>query len=112
MVQSQNKFLDDLAKLASGAAGTLHGLRTEVEGMIRQRMERWAADLDLISREEFEAVKAMAAEARRENEDLRQRLQALELQQAGAAVGQEAGYDRPPFSDPPQDPRQDPSEPA
>lgn len=100
MVQSQNKFLDDLAKLASGAAGTLHGLRTEVEGMIRQRMERWAADLDLISRDEFEAVKAMAAEARRENEDLRLRLHALELKQGAETAEQEAGHDQPPFSDP------------
>lgn len=99
MVQSQNRFFDDLAKLATGAAGTLHGLRAEVEGMIRQRMERWAADLDLVSREEFETVKAMAGEARRENEDLRQRLESLE-NPAAATGEQDAERDRPPFNDP------------
>lgn|SRR5690554_5878972 len=78
MVQTQSKFFDDLAKLAAGAAGTLHGVRSEVEATFRQWAERWAADLDLVSREEFEAVRAMAAAARKENEELRARLDALE----------------------------------
>lgn len=78
MVQTQSKFFDDLAKLAAGAAGTLHGVRSEVEATFRQWAERWAADLDLVSREEFEAVRAMAAAARKENEELRARLEALE----------------------------------
>lgn len=78
MVQTQSKFFDDLAKLAAGAAGTLHGVRSEVEATFRQWAERWAADLDLVSREEFEAVRAMAAAARKENEELRARLDALD----------------------------------
>lgn len=78
MVQTDNKFLDDLAKLATGAAGTLHGVRQEVEGMVRQRLERVLDDLDLVTREEFEVVKAMAAAAREENEALKERLEALE----------------------------------
>lgn len=78
MVQTQNKFFDDLAKLATGAAGTLHGVKAEFEGAVRQRVERLLSDMDLVTREEFEAIKAMAVEARRENEDLKARLDALE----------------------------------
>ncbi|MEX1148358.1 MAG: accessory factor UbiK family protein [Sphingomonadales bacterium] len=78
MVQTESKFLDDLAKLATGAAGTLHGMRQEIEGIVRQRLERVLADLDLVKREEFDAVKAMAAQAREENEALSARLDALE----------------------------------
>ncbi|HEY8351559.1 MAG TPA: accessory factor UbiK family protein [Sphingomonadales bacterium] len=83
MVQTQSKFFDDLAKLAAGAAGTLHGVRSEVEATFRQWAERWAAELDLVSREEFEAVRAMAVAARKENEELRARLDALELKLGG-----------------------------
>jgi BMFP domain-containing protein YqiC len=78
MVQTDNKFLDDLAKLATGAAGTLHGVRQELEGIMRQRLDRMLADLDLVTREEFEVVKAMAVAAREENEALKARLEALE----------------------------------
>ena len=78
MVQTDNKFLDDLARLATGAAGTLHGVRQELEGIVRQRLDRMLADLDLVTREEFEIVKAMAAAAREENEVLKSRLDAVE----------------------------------
>lgn len=78
MVQTDNKFLDDLAKLASGAAGTLHGVRQEIEGMVRQGVDRMLSGLDLVTREEFEAVKAMAVEARAQNEVLEARIAALE----------------------------------
>lgn len=78
MVQTDNKFLDDLAKLATGAAGTLHGVRQEIEGMVRQRLERVLDDLDLVTREEFDVVKDMAAVARAENEALKERLDKLE----------------------------------
>lgn len=88
MVQTQNKLLDDLAKLATGAAGALHGVKGEVEGAVRQRVERLLAGMDLVTREEFEMVKAMAAEARRENAALAARLAALEAQLAGAADDQ------------------------
>lgn len=81
MVQTQGKLFDDLAKLATGAAGTLHGLKAEIEGLVRQRVERLVTEFDLVTREEFEAVRSMASEARRENEALKARLEALERQQ-------------------------------
>lgn len=85
MVQTQNKLLDDLAKLATGAAGVLHGAKEEVEGAVRQRIEGLLAGMDLVTREEFEAVKAMAAEARRENTALAARLAILEARETGPA---------------------------
>ncbi|RMF10692.1 MAG: accessory factor UbiK family protein [Alphaproteobacteria bacterium] len=78
MVQTDNKFFDDLAKLATGAAGTLHGVRQEIEGLVRQGIDRVLSGLDLVTREEFEMVKAMAAEARAQNEALEARIAALE----------------------------------
>jgi BMFP domain-containing protein YqiC len=77
-MQSQNRFFDDLAKLATGAAGTLAGVGREMENSMRQAVERMVGGLDLVSRDEFEAVKAMAAAARAEAEMLRARLDALE----------------------------------
>ena len=77
-MQTDNRFLDDLAKLANSALGTLQGVREEIEVLIRQRVERLIADLDLISREEFDAVRAMAAKARAENEALGKRIAKLE----------------------------------
>jgi len=77
-MQSQNRFLDDLARVASGALGTLSGVRTEVETRLREQLERVLAGMDLVSRDEFEAVKAMAAKARSEQEDLAHRVAELE----------------------------------
>jgi BMFP domain-containing protein YqiC len=77
-MQSENRFFDDLARVASGAFGAFAGLRTEVETLAKQRFERLLADMDLVRREEFEAVKAMAARARGEQEDLALRVAALE----------------------------------
>jgi BMFP domain-containing protein YqiC len=77
-MQSENRFFDDLARVASGAFGAIAGLRTEVETLVRQRFERLLADMDLVQREEFEAVKAMAARARTEQEDLAIRVADLE----------------------------------
>lgn len=77
-VQTDNRFLDDLAKLAAGAMGTVHGVKTEMEAMVRQKFAAWLSDLDLVKREEFEAVKEMAEKARLENERLAQKLGALE----------------------------------
>lgn len=84
-MQSQNRFFEDLAKLATGAAGTLAGVGREMEGSIRQAVERMVGGLDLVSREEFDAVKAMAATARAEAEALKARLDALEGRSAAAA---------------------------
>ena len=72
------RFIEDLARVASGAVGAATGVRDEVEQMVRQRFERVAADLDLVSREDFQAVEAMAEAARLENETLKERLTALE----------------------------------
>jgi BMFP domain-containing protein YqiC len=77
-MQTENRFFDDLARVASGAFGAFAGLRTEVETLAKQRFERLLADMDLVRREEFEAVKAMAARARGEQEDLALRVAALE----------------------------------
>jgi BMFP domain-containing protein YqiC len=77
-VQSQNRFFDDIARVAGGAAGALSGVRGEIEARLRGQLERILAGMDLVSREEFEAVKAMAAKAREEQEDLLRRIAELE----------------------------------
>ena len=77
-MQSQNRFFDDLARVASGAMGTLTGIKGEVETRLREQLERVLAGMDLVSRDEFEAVKALAAAARAEQEDLAKRLAELE----------------------------------
>lgn len=77
-MQTQNRIFDDLARVAGGALGALTGLRDEIELLVRQRLERTLSDMDLVTRDEFDAVKAMAAEARAENERLAARLAELE----------------------------------
>jgi len=77
-MQSQNRIFDDLAKVAGGALGALSNLKQEMEAMVRDRVERFMADNNMVPREEFEAVKAMAAEARAEQERLAARVAALE----------------------------------
>ena len=77
-MQSQNRFFDDMARVAAGAMGALSGVRGEIEARFRDQFERILAGMDLVSREEFEAVKAMAAKAREEQEILLQRIAKLE----------------------------------
>ena len=77
-MQSQNRFFDDIARVASGAVGALSGVRGEIETRVRDQLERILAGMDLVSREEFEAVKAMAAKAREEQELLLRRIELLE----------------------------------
>jgi|SRR5580698_4858728 BMFP domain-containing protein YqiC len=77
-MQSQNRFFDDLARVANGAMGALSGVRGDIEARFRDQLERVLAGMDLVSREEFEAVKAMAAKARAEQEELQRRLAELE----------------------------------
>jgi len=74
----ENRILDDLAKVAAGAMGGVAGVRQEIEARLRQQFERILANMDVVSREEFEVVKAMAAKARMEQESLAARLAALE----------------------------------
>lgn len=77
-MQSRNRVLDDISQLMTNAAGVAQGVREEAETAVRQRMERWLADMDLVTREEFEAVREMAQKAREENEALKARIEALE----------------------------------
>ena len=81
-MQSQNRFFDDMARVAAGAVGALAGVRGEIEARLRDQFERVLAGMDLVSREEFEAVKAMAAKAREEQELLRAQIEALEARLA------------------------------
>ena len=81
-MQTDNRLLDDIARAASGALSAFSGLRAEIEAQIRTMMERWLKSQDLVTREEFEVVKAMAARARAENEDLAARVAALEAKLA------------------------------
>lgn len=83
-MQTDNRLFDDLARLAGGAMGAAAGLRAEFEGLMRQQLDRWLAGMDLVRREEFDAVQAMAAKARAEQEALAARVAALE---AALAVG-------------------------
>ncbi|MFO1035260.1 MAG: accessory factor UbiK family protein [Geminicoccaceae bacterium] len=86
-MQTENRLLDDLAKVASGALHTLGGLKDEIETRMRERLERVASDLDLVTREEFDAVKAMAAKARAAQEELEEKVARLEAALAGTAEG-------------------------
>jgi len=76
-MQSENRLFDDFVKMVNGAAGTLAGVGREAEATIKERAKDWIGGLDFVSREEFEAVKAMAAAAREEVELLKARLDAL-----------------------------------
>jgi BMFP domain-containing protein YqiC len=77
-MQTDNPFLDGMARLFTDAAGAAQSLRNEIDTFVRQRLEKLVADMNLVPREEFEAVKAMAAKARSENESLAARVAALE----------------------------------
>ncbi|HRJ62626.1 MAG TPA: accessory factor UbiK family protein [Azospirillaceae bacterium] len=77
-MQVDNRLLDDLARVASGALGAFSTLRDEAEAQMRQQFERILSRMDMVSREEFDAVKAIAVKAREEQEILAQRLAALE----------------------------------
>src|ERR1044071_6598371 len=87
-MQSQNRFFDDVARVASGAVGALSGVRGEIEARLRDQLERALSGMDLVSREEFEAVKAMAAKAREQQELLLRRVETLEARLA--ALGHDA----------------------
>lgn len=77
-MQSENRLFDDFVKLMNGAAGTLAGVGREAESAFKERTREWIAGMDFVSREEFEAVKAMAAAARDEAEELKARIAVLE----------------------------------
>ena len=77
-MQSENRLFGDVAKILNGAAGTIAGVGREAEAGARERAREWIGGLDFVSRDEFEAVKAMAAAARDEADVLRARLDKLE----------------------------------
>ena len=77
-MQTENRFFDDFAKMLNGVAGTFAGMGREAEASMKERMREWVGGMDIVSRDEFEAVKAMAAAARDEADALRTRLEALE----------------------------------
>lgn len=77
-MQSDNRLFDDIVKMVNGAAGTIAGMGREAETTFKERAKEWMGGLDFVSRDEFEAVKAMAAAAREEAAALRLRLDALE----------------------------------
>jgi BMFP domain-containing protein YqiC len=77
-MQTRNKILDDISQLMTNAMGVAQGAKTEAETAMKSWIDRWMADRDFVSREEFDAVRAMAQKAREENEVLRARLDAME----------------------------------
>lgn len=86
MTQTTNGLLDELSRLMNDAAGAAQGVKREIDAVVRHQAERILADLDLVKREEFEAVKEMARLAREENEALKARLASLEAK-LGAGQG-------------------------
>ena len=85
-MQSQNRLFDDFVKVLNGAAGTFAGMGREAVAGLRERMREWAGGLDMVSRDEFEAVKAIAVAAREENQALKARIEALEGTRAAGAA--------------------------
>ena len=77
-MQSRSKILDDVSQLMTNAMGVAQGARAEAETAIKSIIDRWLADHDFVTREEFDAVKAMAQKAREENDNLKARLDAIE----------------------------------
>lgn len=77
-MQSENRFFDDLAKMVNGIAGTVAGAEREAKAAVRERAKEWVGRMDFVSREEFDAVKEMAAKARAETDALKARLDKLE----------------------------------
>ncbi|MBB3267998.1 BMFP domain-containing protein YqiC [Azospirillum sp. OGB3] len=92
-MQVDNKILDDLARVAGGALGALSSLREEAEAQMRQQFERVLSRMDVVSREEHEAVRAMAAKAREEQEAMAERLAALEATVAALKAGRDSKPD-------------------
>lgn len=86
-MQTENRLLDDLAQVLAGAVGGVAGLRQEVEARLKDQLRRLLGDMELVGREEFEAVKAMAAKARTEQERLEKRLAALESRRKPPPAG-------------------------
>jgi BMFP domain-containing protein YqiC len=85
-MQTRSKVFDDLSKLMTNAMGVAQGARAEAETAFKSALDRWLADRNLVTRDEFDAVRAMAQKAREENEALKARIEALERAQGGTGV--------------------------
>ena len=81
-MQTRNRIMEDVSQLMTNAMGVAQGARAEMETALNSMVDRWLADRDFVTREEFEAVRAMAQKAREENEALKARLDALEAKSA------------------------------
>ena len=90
-MQSENKLFDDFVKMVNGFAGTMAGMGREAEAGAREKFKEWMGGQDFVGRDEFEAVKAMAAAARDENEALKARLTALEAKAVGSTTSTKRG---------------------
>lgn len=95
-MQSENRLFDDFVKVLNGAAGTFAGMGREAEAGFRERMREWVGGLDMVSRDEFEAVKAIAVAAREENQALKARLETLEGKSAPASKASRAASKKKP----------------
>ncbi|SFR41459.1 accessory factor UbiK family protein [Litoreibacter janthinus] len=84
-MQTRNKFFDDMSQLMTNAMGVAQGAKTEADNAMKSMMDRWLADRDFVTRDEFEAVRLMAQKAREENEALKARLDALEAKKKPAS---------------------------
>jgi BMFP domain-containing protein YqiC len=93
MTTTQTRFFDELAKLMTNAAGAAQGVRREIDTLVQAQMERILNNMDLVKREEFDAVKAMAQKAREENDALSARLQALEAKLGGTGSASDSRAD-------------------
>jgi len=86
-MQTRNPFIDDLTKMANGAMGALTGMKDEVEARFRDQIAKILDGMDIPRRDEFDAVKAMAAKAREENEELKKQIAELQAKLAGGGGG-------------------------
>jgi BMFP domain-containing protein YqiC len=93
-MQTQNRLLDDLARVATGALGAFTGMRDEVETRMKEQFERVLGRMNLVTREEYDAVKAMAAKARAAQEALEKRVAALEAKLGPAKLNEAKGGSR------------------
>ncbi len=85
-MQTRDKIFDDISQLMTNAAGMAQGVKTEADTAMKSWFERWLAESDLVTREEFDAVREMAVKAREENESLAARIAELETRLAGTAA--------------------------
>ncbi len=85
-MQTRGKLFDDISQLMTNAMGVAQGAKVEAETAMKGMMDRWLADRNLVTRDEFDAVRAMAQKAREENETLKARIEALEAKRKGKAT--------------------------